>query len=112
MSTNVPMGSWEMRVLPPSCQAAALGAEAARLWKSSPHNNMTLASSIAGADANDDGEIDREEFAILAAMNGGINKAEALFRQLDKDGDGKLTRQELENLMEIKRGKFKARGNN
>lgn len=44
------------------------------------------------ADANKDGAVSREEF-----IQAGQQRREARFKQLDTDGDGKLTQQEMAN---------------
>ena len=111
-NSPIQKGSWETNVLPPSQQAPSLGAEAAILWRSNPTNAMTLPSTMSAADADGDGTIDRSEFAGLLAQAGGASaNIEALFAQMDKDGDGELTAEEIAMLQEIQRGKVKASNN-
>ena len=103
------MGTWETNVLPPSQQSDALGASAALMWKSNPANAMTLPSNLAGADADGDGTIDRSEFSSLVAQSGAKGAdLDKLFAQIDKDGDGELTAEEIALLQDINRNKVKA----
>jgi hypothetical protein len=76
---------------------------AAQMWLRHPAYRMTLTALQKGADANDDGLIDTEEFKTLlkdAGYKGGA--AEALFARIDKDGDGVLTEAEIKMLSQGK----------
>ena len=76
---------------------------AANMWLKHPAYKMTLASTLSTADANQDGQIDRREFASLLSTAGYKgSSAETLFAQLDKDGDGSLTAGELKFLSQGK----------
>ena len=58
----------------------------------------------------DYGVIDRDEFKDLLAAAGadGADMAK-LFNQMDKDGDGELTKEEIAALQDVRRNKFKAK---
>ena len=81
-------------------QTAAADAQlAANMWLKHPAYKMTLVSTQAGADADNDGLIDKEEFkALLSAAGYKGGSAQALFAQIDADGDGKLTDAEIKLL--------------
>ena len=104
---SVPKGSWELRVLPPSQQAESLGAAAALLWKANPANNMSLPATIEAADADGDGTIDVDEFKVMLEKAGAGVDVAKLFAQIDKDGDGELTAEEMQMLQDRNR-RFKA----
>ena len=100
-------GTWERNVLPTSQRAPALGATAAELWKSNPANAMTLPSNLTLADKDGDGTIDVNEFKDLLTATGASGDVAKLFAQIDKDGDGNLTADEIALLQDRNR-KFKA----
>ena len=69
-------------------------------------HKMQQKESIALADADGGGTIDKEEFATLLAAAGGQDNAEdmgALFAAADIDGDGELTEEEIKALSDFKR---------
>ena len=102
-------GTWEKNVLPESQKAPSLGATAAELWKSNPANAMTLSGNVDAADADGDGKINVNEFKDLLAAAGANADVAKLFAELDKDGDGDLTAEEIAILQERNRNKVKAR---
>lgn len=83
----------------------------ADMWIRAPPNKMTLASVQTGVDANNDGLIDTDEFKQLLQASGykGGN-ADAIFAQIDADGDGTLTEAEIKLLSQgsstLKSGKM------
>ena len=85
--------------------------ECGRLWKSNPANFMTLPLEMQAVDVDNSGTIDASEFKDLLMRSGHRANAAKLFAQLDKDGDGSLTRLELDNLLDVRRNQLKARGN-
>ena len=96
-------------MLPPWQQADQLGAAAAKLWASNPSNAMTLKKNLDAADKDGSGTIDVSEFKDLVAQSGArVSDIGALFAQIDKDGDGELTEEELRKLGDARRNYFKA----
>ena len=72
---------------------------ASQMWLKHPAYKITLASLQKGADANNDGVIDHDEFKGLLASSGYTgSSADALFASIDSDGDGKLTEAEIKML--------------
>jgi len=92
--------------------SASDGKGVAQVWMRHPAYKMTLASSQRGADANDDGVIDHDEFRSLLSSSGYTgSKAAELFAKIDADGDGKLTEAEIKQLSQgqatLKSGKVR-----
>jgi hypothetical protein len=57
------------------------------------------------ADSDGGGTIDKSEFGALLAASGGLGKeadVNSLFAEMDKDGDGELTEEEIKALKERK----------
>ena len=67
-----------------------------------------LPDSLKLADASGDGLIDANEFKDLMAAAGAIGDSGRIFAEIDKDGDGVLTADEVRLLAERNRNKFKA----
>ena len=69
--------------------------------------NNTQEAVRAAADADGGGTIDRQEFSALIKASGadGANLNQ-LFAQMDKDGDGELTAEEIATLQEASRIPF------
>ena len=103
------LGTWERNVLRSSQQSGTLGAQMGQIWKSSPANFMTLPVAVQMVDVDKSGTIDREEFRRLLAMSGSSVNSDALFNKLDKDGDETLTREEIAQLLDVRRSFMKAR---
>ena len=103
------LGTWERNVLRSSQQSGTLGAQMGQIWKSSPANFMTLPVAVQMVDVDKSGTIDREEFRRLLAMSGSSVNSDALFNKLDKDGDETLTRDEIAQLLDVRRSFMKAR---
>ena len=76
---------------------------AKNMWLRHPANKMTLAAVQKDVDANNDGLIDQDEFRSLLGVAGYTGgNADALFSQIDADGDGKLTEAEIKILSQGK----------
>ena len=71
------------------------------IWKMQDKNNIAL------ADADGGGTIDKDEFAqLMKSAGGGATNAQdmaLLFAQVDADGDGELTEEEINQLDEMKK---------
>ena len=64
-------------------------------------HNMHKTENFVVADADGGGTIDKSEFGALVQASGGIGDGAdmmALFAEMDKDGDGELTADEIEAL--------------
>lgn len=100
--------SWLDTGVLPSFQVTSDSVEAdaklaAKMWINAPVNKMTLASVQKGIDSNADGLIDQDEFkALLAAAGYKGGAANAIFAQMDADGDGTLTEAEIKVLSQGK----------
>ena len=74
-----------------------------QMWLKHPAYKMTLASVQQGADADNDGLINAQEFRDLLDASGYTGAgAAALFSQIDADGDGQLTEAEIKMLSQGK----------
>ena len=76
----------------------------AALWLANPANKMQLPSMQQAFDV-DGGGISMDEWRGLLKAAGSSASAEALFAQMDKDGDGQLTEAEIKTLRDVKRSK-------
>lgn len=83
-------------------------AQAYQSWLSNNTSNNTLhkmqmPENFALADADGGGTIDKSEFGALLAASGEDKDMMELFHEMDKDGDGELTSEEIKALQERKR---------
>lgn len=88
---------------------------AAEAQEMSAQDRQKLVENMAQADSNDDGAISRAEFETLIDLNAadGLGRAQRVkqsgrygmvFNRLDANGDGFLTKQEMQQMAEAARG--------
>ncbi|PON64934.1 Parvalbumin [Parasponia andersonii] len=70
-------------------------------FSSSGADERTIRSMMRAADSNRDGFVEYDEFErVLGCGGGGGGVMEEVFKVMDKDGDGRLSHQDLKSYME------------
>ena len=90
-----PVSPEPVKVSPASIHAAA--STVAREWLKHPANKLQLTALQAQFDVDGDG-IEQHEFKDLLRAAGSKADADLLFEQIDADGDGKLSKDEIKAL--------------
>lgn len=82
----------------------------AAAWLKHPANKMQLTSLQKEHDLDNDGRHDRSEFKTLLKAAGSSADANLVFDQMDKDGDGFLSEDEIKALGQDSDGRAQRRG--